>query len=71
MTSLTIQVQRSPAYVKEQLGHCSIMVAVDICVNRVPGKGREGLEEAILGVVQKRYFLAPETKTASVTSRNR
>jgi integrase len=66
--SILLMANRSPAYVKEQLGHSSIMVTVDIYGHWVPGKGREGLEEALLGVVRKRHFLAPKPKTASVTT---
>jgi integrase len=43
---------KTPAYIKEQLGHSSIMMTVDIYGHWMPGKGREGLEEALLGVRQ-------------------
>ena len=49
---------KSPAYVKEQLGHSSIMMTVDIYGHWIPGKGREGLEDALLGRVQKSQKIA-------------
>jgi integrase len=43
---------KSPAYVKEQLGHHSIQVTVDIYGHLFPGECRNGLEEALLGPVR-------------------
>jgi integrase len=39
----------SPNYVQRQLGHSSIAITVDIYGHWVPGRGREGLDEALLG----------------------
>ncbi|UCG81200.1 MAG: hypothetical protein JSV60_02660 [Desulfobacterales bacterium] len=47
---------------KEQLGHSSISITVDIYGHWVPGKGRDELEEALLGGVQKPYITAYQQK---------
>jgi len=54
--SILLMANKTPAYVKEQLGHSSIMMTVDIYGHWMPGKGREGLEDALLGVVRKRHI---------------
>lgn len=56
--SILLMANKSPAYVKEQLGHSSIMMTVDIYGHWIPGKGREGLEEALLGSVRKSHKIA-------------
>ncbi len=47
--TVLLMAHRSPAYVMEQLGHGSISITVDIYGHWVPGMGREGLDEALLG----------------------
>jgi integrase len=60
--SILLMANKSPAYVKEQLGHSSISITVDIYGHWIPGKGREGLEDALLGGVQKSHIIAYEGK---------
>ena len=60
--SILLMANKSPAYVKEQLGHSSIMITVDIYGHWIPGKGREGLEDALLGSVQKSHKIAYKEK---------
>jgi len=40
---------QSPAYVQKQLGHSSISMTVDTYGHWISGKGRQGLEVALLG----------------------
>ena len=47
-----LMAHQSPAYVKEQLGHSSIAITVDIYGHWFPGEGRNGLEEALSGPVR-------------------
>jgi integrase len=47
-----LMAHQSPAYVKEQLGHSSIAITVDIYGHWFPGEGRNGLEEALAGPVR-------------------
>jgi len=47
---------KSPAYVNKQLGHSSITMTVNIYGHWIQDKGREGLEEALLGVGLKRHI---------------
>jgi integrase len=47
-----LMAHQSPAYVKEQLGHSSIAITVDIYGHWLPGEGRNGLEEALAGPVR-------------------
>jgi integrase len=49
-----LMAHQSPAYVKEQLGHSSIAITVDIYGHWFPGEGRYGLEEALVGPVPNR-----------------
>jgi integrase len=56
--SILLMANRSPAYVMEQLGHSSIKITVDIYGHWIPGRGREGLEDALLGGVQKPHIIA-------------
>jgi integrase len=42
------------AYIKEQLGHSSIEITVDIYGHWIPGEGRDGLEDALRLPVQNR-----------------
>jgi integrase len=65
--TILLMADKSPAYIKEQLGHSSITMTVDIYGHWMPGKGREGLEEALLGRVRKRHILAYNKKTASIS----
>jgi integrase len=46
-----LMAHQSPAYVKEQLGHSSIAITVDIYGHWFPEEGRNGLEEALVGPV--------------------
>ncbi len=46
-----LMAHQSPAYVQKQLGHSSIGITVDTYGHWVPGEGRKGLEEALLGSV--------------------
>jgi len=39
--SLLLQQNESPAYVKEQLGHASIQVTVDVYGHLIPGANRQ------------------------------
>ena len=39
----------SPGYVQMQLGHSSISITMDVYCHWIPGQGRSGLEEALLG----------------------
>jgi integrase len=64
--SILLMANKSPAYVKEQLGHSSIMMTVDIYGHWIPGKGREGLEDALLGLEQKSQKIANHKKTVSI-----
>jgi integrase len=50
-----LMAHQSPAYVKEQLGHSSIAITVDIYGHWFPGEGRKGLEEALSGPVQNQH----------------
>jgi integrase len=61
--SILLMADKSPAYVKEQLGHSSIMMTVDIYGHWIPGKGRDGLEDALLGRVRKSHNFAQNEKT--------
>ena len=47
-----LMAHQSPAFVKEQLGHSSFQIAVDIYGHWFPGEGRNGLEEALTGPVR-------------------
>ena len=49
-------------YRMEQLGHSSIKITVDIHGHWIPGGGREGLEDALLGGVQKPHIIAYKHK---------
>ena len=60
--TILLMANKSPAYVKEQLGHSSISITVDIYGHWIPGRGREGLEEALAGDVQKPHIIAYEEK---------
>jgi len=40
------------------MGHSSISIKVDIYGHWIPGMGRDGLEEALLGGVQKLHIFA-------------
>jgi integrase len=60
--TILLMANKSPAYVKEQLGHSSISITVDIYGHWIPGRGREGLEEALSGVVQRPHIIAYEKK---------
>jgi integrase len=60
--SILLMANKSPAYVKEQLGHSSIAITVDIYGHWIPGKGREGLDEALLGGVPKLHISAYKEK---------
>lgn len=57
-----LMAHRSPAYVQKQLGHSSISITVDIYGHWIPGMGRDGLEEALLGDVQKSHIFAYKQK---------
>lgn len=60
--SILLMANKSPAYVKEQLGHSSIAITVDIYGHWIPGKGREGLEETLLGGVPELHISAYKEK---------
>ncbi len=53
---------KSPAYAQQQLGHASISITCDVYGHWIPGKGREGLEEALCGVVQQSHIIAYNKK---------
>jgi len=42
--SLLLQQNESPAYVKEQLGHASIQVTVDVYGHLIPGANRQAVD---------------------------
>ncbi len=68
--SILLMANKSPAYVKEQLGHSSIMMTVDIYGHWIPGKGREGLEDALTGrdSVPKPHISAYNEKRLQLTN---
>jgi integrase len=47
--SIMLMAHQSPGYVQRQLGHSSISITMDIYCHWIPGEGRRGLEEALLG----------------------
>ena len=47
--TLLLMAHQSPGYVQKQLGHSSISITMDIYCHWIPGEGRCGLEEALLG----------------------
>lgn len=65
--SILLMADKSPAYVKEQLGHSSIMMTVDIYGHWIPGKGREGLEDALLGRVRNSHNFAHFEEAAPIS----
>jgi integrase len=66
--SILLMAGKNLAYVKEQLGHSSIMVTCDIYCHWIPGAGREGLEDALLGRVRQSHIIAYDQKTVSVNN---
>ena len=60
--TMLLMAHQSPAYVQKQLGHSSISITVDIYGHWIPGMGREGLEEALLGGVRKPHIFAYNEK---------
>jgi integrase len=48
--TIMLMAHQSPAYVQRQLGHSSISITVDTYGHWIPGEGRHGLEEALLGL---------------------
>jgi len=53
-----LMAHQSPAYVQNQLGHSYIATTVDTYGHWVPGEGRAGLEDALLGTVQNPHISA-------------
>lgn len=51
--TVLLMAHQSPYYVMKQMGHSSISITVDIYGHWIPGEGREGLEEALLGSGQE------------------
>ena len=47
--TLLLMAHQSPGYVQQQLGHSSISITMDIYCHWIPGEGRCGLEDALLG----------------------
>jgi len=47
--TIMLMAHQSPGYVQKQLGHSSIAITMDIYCHWIPGEGRCGLEEALLG----------------------
>jgi len=47
--TLLLMAHQSPGYVQKQLGHSSFSITMDIYCHWIPGEGREGLEDALLG----------------------
>jgi len=60
--TMLLMAHQSPAYVQKQLGHSSISITVDIYGHWIPGMGRDGLEEALLGGVQKPHIFTYKEK---------
>ena len=50
--TILLTAHQSPAYVQKLLGHSSISITVDSYGHWMPGEGRQGLEEALLGSVR-------------------
>lgn len=47
--TIMLMAHQSPGYVQQQLGHSSISTTMDIYCHWIPGEGRKGLEDALLG----------------------
>jgi len=47
--TILLMAHQSPGYVQKQLGHSSISITMDIYCHWIPGEGRKGLENALLG----------------------
>jgi integrase len=61
--TLLLMAHMSPGYVQQQLGHSSIKTTMDIYNHWIPGKGRKGLERALLeGAVLPDSESTPEPK---------
>jgi len=57
-----LMAHQSPAYVQKQPGRSSISITVNVYEHWIPGMGRDGLEEALLGDVQKSHIFAYKQK---------
>jgi integrase len=56
--TIMLMAHQSPAYVQKQLGHSSIAITVDLYGHWIPGEGRRGLEDALLGGDENRAKIA-------------
>ena len=68
--TIMLMAHQSPAYVQRQLGHSSISITVDIYGHWIPGEGRRGLEEALLGLPPNRPFADAGQSPKQVTLHN-
>jgi integrase len=59
--SLLLQNGESPVYVKEQMGHCSIQVTVDVYGQLIPGGNKQAVDR--LDLVLEDRSLRPESAT--------
>ncbi len=55
--TILLMAHQSPAYVQNQLGHSSISITVDVYGHWIPGEGRKGLDEALLGAENGENFV--------------
>jgi integrase len=60
--TILLMAHQSPAYVQNQLGHSSISITVDIYGHWIPGMGRDGLEDALLGDERKSHMATYKQK---------
>jgi hypothetical protein len=65
-----LMAHQSPAYVQRQLGHSSISITVDTYGHWIPGEGRHGLEEALLGLPPNRPFADAGQSPKQMTPHN-
>jgi len=72
--TIMLMAHQSPGYVQKQLGHSSISITIDIYCHWIPGEGRKGIEEALMGEnfvpnrVRQPHIIAYKTKATSVTN---
>ena len=59
--SLLLQNGESPVYVKDQMGHCSISVTVDLYGHLIPGGNKQAVDR--LDFVLEERDLRPESAT--------
>ena len=59
--SLLLQNGESAVYVKDQMGHCSIQVTVDLYGHLIPGGNRQAVDRLDVGVEE--WSLGPESAT--------